>query len=82
MTPAAAQPSDSTDIETEAASESSYRIAGLLIVSLFPALFWTTLLAVGGYALGTPLSPLALATFGAAIAAGLAAVFTTLFSRI
>ena len=80
MTPAAAQPSDSTDIETEAASE--YRIAGLLIVSLFPALFWTTVLAVGGYAIGTPLSPLALATFGAAIAALLAAVFNTLFSRI
>ena len=79
MTPAAAKSTVSLDLEE--ANEASYRLAGLLIVSLFPALFWTTVLAIGGYALGTPLSPLALATVGAAIAAMLAAVFKALFGR-
>ena len=54
----------------------SHRLAGLAIVSLLPALFWTTVLAVGGNAVGQPLDPLALATIGAAIAAFLAAVVT------
>jgi hypothetical protein len=80
MTPAAAKSTVSLDLEET--NEASHRLAGLLIVSLFPALFWTTLLAIGGSALGTPLSPLALATVGAAIAAVLAAVFNALFSRI
>jgi hypothetical protein len=79
MTPAAAKSTVSLDLEE--ANEASYRLAGLLIVSLFPALFWTTVLAIAGYALGTPLSPLALATVGAAIAAMLAAVFKALFAR-
>lgn len=79
MTPAAAKSTVSLDLEE--ANEASYRLAGLLIVSLFPALFWTTVLAIGGYALGTPLSPLALATDGAAIAAMLATVFKALFGR-
>ncbi len=79
MMPVAAK--SSVDLDSEATHESSYRLAGLLIVSLFPALFWTSLLAIGGAALGTPLSPLVLATVGAAIAAALAAVFNALFSR-
>ena len=80
MTSAAAR--SSTAVDLEGAREASYRLAGLLIVSLFPALFWTTVLAIAGLALGTPVSPLALATVGAAIAAVLAAVFNALFSRI
>jgi hypothetical protein len=80
MTPAAAKSTVSLDLE--GAREASYRLVGLLIVSLFPALFWTTVLAIAGLALGTPLSPLALATVGAAIAAVLATVFNALFSRI
>jgi hypothetical protein len=80
MTPAAAK--SSIGFDAEAANEVSYGLAGLLIVSLFPALFWTTLLAFGSFALGAPLSPLTLATVGAAIAALLAAVFNALFSRV
>ena len=79
MTPAAAK--SSVGLDVEATREASYRLVGLLIVSLFPALFWTALLAIGGSAIGTPLSPLALATVGAAIAAMLAAVFKALFAR-
>ncbi len=85
MTPAAAKSSvglDSVGLDVEATREASYRLAGLLVVSLFPALFWTTLLAVGAFALGMPLSPLALATVGAAIAAFLAAVFNALLARV
>jgi len=80
MTPAAAK--TAIGLDASAAREASYRLLGLLIVSLFPALFWTTVAAVGASALGAPLSPLALATIGAAIAAFLAAVFNQLFARI
>ncbi len=80
MMPAAAKSSVGLDIE--ATREASYRLVGILIVSLFPALFWTTVLALGASAIGTPLSPLVLATVGAAIAATLAAVFNALFARI
>jgi len=83
MMPAAARSSASLDLEgSEGAREAAYRLAGLLIVSLFPALFWTSILALGALALGEPLSPLTLATVGAAIAAILAAVFNALFARI
>jgi hypothetical protein len=61
--------------------EASHRLTGLLIISLFPALFWTALLAGIGAAVGHAPSPLALATFAAAIAAFLAAVGHTLLSR-
>ena len=80
MTPAAAK--SPVGLDVEATREASYRLVGLLIVSLFPALFWTIVLALSAFALGTPLSPLALATVGAAIAAVLAAVFNALFARI
>ncbi len=80
MTPAATKSTIGHDVE--ATREASYKLVGLLIVSLIPALFWTALLAVGAFALGTPLSPLALATVGAAIAALLAAVFNALLARV
>ncbi len=80
MTPAAAKPS--VGLHVEATREASLRLLGLLIVSVFPALFWTIVVGLGAFALGTPLSPLALATIGAAIAAVLAAVFNALFARI
>ena len=85
MTPAAAK--TAIGLDAAAAREAFYRLLGLLIVSLFPTLFWTTVAAVGASAvgasaLGAPLSPLALATIGAAIAAFLAAVFNQLFARI
>lgn len=72
---------DHSALGSEAGQESGYRLVGLLIVSLFPALFWTTLVALGSLAIGAPLSPLALATIGAAIAAILAAVFHALLAR-
>ena len=79
MTPAAAK--TAIGLDAAAAREASYRLLGLLIVSLFPALFWTTVAAIGASALGAPLSPLALATIGAAIAAFLAAALNQLFAR-
>jgi hypothetical protein len=69
-------------LHAEASGPASYRLAGLLVVSLFPALFWTSLLAAGGLLLGEPLSPLTLATIGAAIAAFLAAVYNAIFARL
>jgi hypothetical protein len=76
MTPATAQPKTTSAVESS--DPGSHRLAGLAIVSLVPAVFWTTVLAVGGNAIGHPLDPLALATIGAAIAAFLAAVVSAL----
>lgn len=76
MTPAAAEPH--TRYTVEKADAGTHRFAGLLIVSLFPALFWTGLVALGASALGHPVDPLALATIGVAIATFLAAVIATL----
>jgi hypothetical protein len=81
MIPGVAKSTIGTYVEDDA-REASYRFAGLLIVSLFPALFWTTVLAFGSNVLGAPLSPLTLATVGAAIAALLAAVFNAIVSRV
>jgi len=80
MTPATAKPA--IGLNAAATREASYRLVGLLVVSLFPALFWTALLAAGTFAFGVSLSPLALATVGAAIAALLAGVFSALTARV
>jgi hypothetical protein len=80
MTPATAKPT--IGLHAAPARETSYKLAGLLIVSLFPALFWTALLAAGALAFGASLNPLALATVGAAIAAVLAGVFSALTARV
>jgi hypothetical protein len=63
------------------AHDGSHRVTGLLIISLFPALFWTALLAGIGAAIGHVPSPMALATFAAAISAFLAAVGHALLYR-
>jgi hypothetical protein len=76
MTPAAAQTKSIRSTKT--GDDNSHRLAGLAIVSVIPALFWTAVLAVVGNAIGHALDPLALATIGAAIAAFLAAVVTAL----
>jgi len=76
MTPAAARTQARTTFELS--EDRSHRLAGLAIVSVFPALFWTGVLALAGGAIGQPLDPLALATIGAAIAAFLAAVVSAL----
>jgi hypothetical protein len=80
MTPATTKPA--IGLNAAAARDASYRLVGLLVVSLFPALFWTAVLAAGAFALGVSLSPLALATVGAAIAALLAGVFNALTARV
>jgi hypothetical protein len=67
-----------TRATVDTAENGAQRLAGLAIVSVLPALFWTLLLAVAGNAVGHPFDPLALATIGAAIAAFLAAVVSAL----
>jgi hypothetical protein len=65
----------------EAQDEASYRFAGLLIGSLFPALFWTALIAGIGSAVGHSPSAVSLMTIGTAIAVFCAGVGQMLFSR-
>ena len=65
----------------ETQDEASYRFAGLLIVSLFPALFWTALIAGIGSAVGHSPSAVTLMTIGTAIAVFCAGVGQMLFSR-
>jgi len=73
-----------TDVTTgtafQAGDEATHQFAGMLIISLFPALFWTALLAAGGAAVGHAPSAMTLMTVGTAIAAFLAAVTHALFA--
>lgn len=57
------------------------QLLGLIIISLFPAAFWTALVAGVGTGIGHPLSPAALMTFGAAVAAFLAATGSAILWR-
>ncbi|MFA6141600.1 MAG: hypothetical protein WC684_12815 [Hyphomicrobium sp.] len=61
--------------------DATYRFAGLLIVALFPALFWTAVAAGIGGAVGYMPTPAALMTFGTAVATFCAAVGQALFFR-
>ncbi|MTD95692.1 hypothetical protein GIW81_15235 [Hyphomicrobium sp. xq] len=65
----------------DAQDEASYQFAGLLIVSLFPALFWTALIAGIGAAVGHSPSAVSLMTIGTAIAIFCAGVGQMLFSQ-
>lgn len=58
-----------------------YQFAGMLVVSLFPALFWTLAIAGIGSAVGHAPSAAALMVFGTAIAAFCASVFHALLIR-
>ncbi len=64
-----------------AQDDARYQFAGLLIVALFPALFWTAVAAGIGAALGSMPTPTALMTFGTAVATFCGVVFQTLHSR-
>ena len=64
-----------------AQDEASHQFAGLLIVSLFPAFFWTALIAGIGAAVGHSPSAVSLMTIGTAIAVFCAGVGQMLFSR-
>ena len=58
-----------------------HQFAGMLIVSLFPALFWTLTAAGVAAAVGQSLSPAALLAAGTAIAAFCATVFHALLAQ-
>ena len=64
--------------QTRDHEDSGYHFAGMLIVSLFPALFWTLAIAGAGAALGHIPSTTALIVFGTAVAAFCAAIFQAL----
>ncbi|MBC7830995.1 MAG: hypothetical protein H7Y62_03150 [Hyphomicrobium sp.] len=66
---------------TRGRDEATQQFVGLLIVALFPALFWMAAAAGIGAAIGHSPAPLALMTFGAAVAAFCAVIGQALFSR-
>lgn len=59
----------------------SYHLGGMLVVSLFPALFWTLAVAGIGSAIGHTPSLMALIGFGAAIAAFCGAIFQAIVTQ-
>jgi hypothetical protein len=61
--------------------DAAYQFAGMLIVSLFPALFWTLAVAGVGAAIGHSPSAMALLAVGAAVAAFCAAIFQALVAH-
>ncbi len=64
------------------AGDAAYRIMGLAVIALVPALFWTAVVAAAGTATGNPLSTAMLATVFAAIATFLFTAVSALFARI
>jgi glucose uptake protein GlcU len=79
MTPAATHRSDARALDS--GGDAHYRLLGLMIIALFPALFWTGLLALVGAAIGQPPSVVTLTTVGAAIATFLFAATAALFAK-
>jgi len=79
MTPATT--TELPEIRDKSPRAASDRLVGLLIMSLFPALFWTGLIALAAAAIGQPLGTLALVSIGVAIAIFLAVVISTLVAR-
>ena len=61
--------------------DAGHQLAGMMIVSLFPALFWTMSIAGVGSLVGHPFSTSALTAFGAAVALVCASVFQVLVGR-
>jgi hypothetical protein len=66
---------------TRGHDEVTHQFVGLLIVALFPALFWMAIAAGIGAAVGHAPTPAALMTFGASVAAFCALIGQALFSR-
>lgn len=58
-----------------------YHFAGILLVSLVPALFWTLAVAGIGSAVGHAPGTMALVAFGAAVAAFCGAIFQALVTQ-
>jgi hypothetical protein len=61
--------------------DAGHQFAGMMIVSLFPALFWTASIAGLGSLAGYSPSTAALTAFGAAVALVCASVFQMLVHR-
>jgi len=80
MTPAATDYSRSRAVAAD--SDAHYRLLGLAIITLFPAFFWTGLLALAGATLGAQPSALTLAAVGTSIAAFVFLTVSTLFAKI
>jgi hypothetical protein len=66
---------------TRSYEEAGYQFAGMLIVSLFPALFWMLAIAGVGAAVGHAPSVTSLMVFGTAVAAFCAAVFQAMTAQ-
>ena len=80
MTPAATRLSNERVFKVE--EETLYRLLGLTIMALVPALFWTGVLALAGIALGAPFSAPVLACTGAAIATFILTAMNVLFVKL
>jgi hypothetical protein len=80
MTPAATNRTGARTLD--GGGDDHYRLLGLMIIALFPALFWTGLLALAGYAIGQPPSVVTLTTVAAAIATFLFAATAALYAKI
>jgi hypothetical protein len=65
-----------------ASGDALYRAMGLAIIALFPALFWTGLLALVGDKMGEAPSATTLAAVGTTIAAFVFASVSALFARL
>ncbi len=65
-----------------AASDAAYRLLGVTIITLVPALFWTGVVAAVGAAIGHPASAITLMTVGAAIATFLFTAVVPLIVRL
>jgi hypothetical protein len=63
-------------------SENLYKAAGIALVSIVPAMFWTALLVAAGHAFGVPFESSSLVTVFAAIALFLAAVCAPVMTRV
>ncbi len=61
--------------------DAAYRLIGLTIIALVPALFWTGVVALIGTAVGHAPSAITLTTVGGAIATFLFTAMSTLLAR-
>lgn len=66
---------------TRGHEDAAYQFGGMLLVSLFPAVFWTLSVAGIGAAVGHSPSVMSLMVFGTAVAAFCASVFQALTGR-
>ena len=70
-----------SDPATSPRSSWMFKVIGLAIVTVLPALFWTALLAASGHAVNVTFAPSALALTAAAITLFLAAVCAPIMAR-